>query len=375
MFLESPTLRRLAAVFALCSAPSALCAAEGDKPAPGGAPATEKAPSIEGKFLSNVKQVTDSALFSKAGEGYFSPDGKQIVYQAQPKDYIFYQIYTQDHDGGRPHRISPGRGRTTCAYFSPDGKKLIWASSHLDPKIDDTEAAEKKQLAEDAASGRRRRYSWSFDPWTEIFESDLKGNVTKQLTNEKGYDAEGAYTPDGSRIVFCSDRDGDADLYVMNADGTGVRQLTNAPGYDGGPFTSPDGKWVVFRSDRKEKELLQLYVIGIDGKNETALTDNVGVNWAPYWHPTQPYIIWTGADHSQLGKVPGARPNYDLWLMKYAVQDGKFTHGEPIRVTDDAGADVLPVFSPDGKKLMWTSSRTPDHASQLFLGDFKLPTE
>ena len=62
--------------------------------------------------------------------------------------------------------------------------------------------------------------------------------------------------------------------------------------------------------------MLQIHVIGIDGKNDVALTDNVGVNWAPYWHPTQPYIIWTGADHSD----PKARPNYDLWLMKYDDQ-------------------------------------------------------
>ncbi len=102
----------------------------------------------------------------------------------------------------------------------------------------------------------------------------------------------------------------------MNADGSDVRQLTNEPGYDGGPFISPDGSWVIFRSDRKKEGFLQIHAIGIDGKNDVALTDNVGVNWAPYWHPTKPYIIWTGADHSD----PKARPNYDLWLMKYEEQ-------------------------------------------------------
>src|SRR5690606_36382942 len=163
------------------------------------------------------------------------------------------------------------------------------------------------------------------------------------LTHTPGSDAEGDYTPDGKQIVFCSDRDGDPDLYVMDVDGSNVRQLTNAPGYDGGPFTSPVGKWVVFRSDRKEKELLQIYVIGIDGQNEVALTDNVGVNWAPYWHPTEPYIIWTGADHSD----PNARPNYDLWLMRYEVRDGKFIPGPIQRIIDHPTADVLPVFSPD----------------------------
>jgi Tol biopolymer transport system component len=323
--------------------------------------------SIEGKFLTNIRQVTSG--FVKAGEGYFSPDGKQIVYQAQPLDYPFYQIYTQPLSGGRPKRISTGRGRTTCSYFSPDGQRILFASSHLDPKLDQTEAAERKQQEEDAKAGIRRRYKWDFDPYTDIFEADLNGNILRQLTKSPGYDAEGAYSKDGKLIAFCSNRDGDPDIYVMNSDGSHVRQLTNAPGYDGGPFISPDGKWVIFRSDRNKPEWLQIFVIGIDGKNETQLTDTQGVNWGPYWHPTRQLIIWSGADHSD----PNARPNYDLWLANYQVQGNTFHLGSPIRVTDFAGADVLPVFSPDGNRLMWTSTRTDDHSSQLFLADFHLP--
>jgi TolB protein len=323
--------------------------------------------SLEGRFLSNVRQVTSG--FQRAGEGYFSPDGRSIIYQAVPLDYMFYQIYTQPLAGGRPKLLSTGRGRTTCSYFSPDGTRVLFASSHLDPKLDETEAAEKQQQEADKQAGVRRRYKWDFDPHSDIFEADLDGKIIRRLTDAKGYDAEGAWSKDGRLIAFCSDRDGDPDLYIMNADGSNVRQLTNAPGYDGGPFISPDGQWVIFRSDRKKPEWLQIFVIGIDGKNETQLTDTTGVNWGPYWHPSKPYIIWSGADHSD----PNARPNYDLWLASYAVKEDKFSLGMPVRVTDFAGADVLPVFSPDGAKLMWTSTRTDDHSSQLFIADFKLP--
>ena len=86
----------------------------------------------EATYLSNVRQVTDS--FAKAGEGYFSPDGKQIVFQAVPLEYPFYQIYKQPLDG-KAELISTGRGRTTCSYFHPDGETILFASSHLDPNM------------------------------------------------------------------------------------------------------------------------------------------------------------------------------------------------------------------------------------------------
>ncbi len=359
--MQKSNLLWISAIVVFCFvAPSNLLAADEGQPS--------SASSIEGQYLSNLRQVTSG--FVKAGEGYFSPDGSQIIYQAIRAEYPFYQIYTQPLAGDTPKLTSTGRGRTTCSYFSPDGKRLLFASSHLDPDMDKTEADAIRQAEEDKKSGKRRRYSWDFDPYTEIFEADLNGKILNRLTDAKGYDAEGAYSTDGKQIAFCSDRDGDPDIYLMDSDGSNLKQLTNAKGYDGGPFMSPDQKWIVFRSDREKEHYLQIYVIGVDGKNETALTNSNGVHWAPYWHPTQPYLIWTGADHSN----PRARPNYDLWLARYEVKDSNFSISEPVRVTDSIAADVLPVFTPDGKQLMWTSTRTEDHSSQLFIADFQLPS-
>jgi TolB protein len=332
-------------------------------------PATAKS-ELEPKFLSNIRQVTSG--FTKAGEGYFSPDGKTIVYQAVPAGYPFYQIYTQSLEADKkaePQRISTGRGRTTCAFFTTDGKRILFASSHLDRELDKTEDAERKQQEEDRKNNVRRRYKWDFDPYSDLFVADVSGRIVERLTDSPGYDAEGAYSRDGKKIAFCSMRDGDADIYIMDADGKNVTQLTDAPGYDGGPFISPDGKWVIFRSDRKEAEHLQLHAVSVDGKHDIALTSNNGVNWGPYFHPSKPWIIWSGADHSD----PKARPNYDLWLAKYESTDSTFEIGEPIRVTDFAGADVLPVFSPDGGRLMWTSTRSEDNSSQLFMAEIRLP--
>lgn len=322
-------------------------------------------PKQEAAHLRNIKQVTKD--FVRAGEGYFSPDGKQIIFQAEEKEggNPFYQIFIVDLATGSFRRISPGVGRTTCAFFRPDGKKILFASSHLDPDVKKHQAAEYVQREEDKKKGIRRRYQWDFDPYMDIFEANLDGSGLKNLTNSKGYDAEGAYSADGKHIAFCSNRDGNLELYVMDADGSNVRKLTNAPGcYNGGPFISPDGKKVIFRSDRKKKEYLQIYVINIDGTGEKALTDFEGVAWGPYWWKDSRHIIYSAADHSD----PNARPNYDLWWMD--IENGK-----KARITYAPGADVLPVFSPDYKKLMWTSTRDGKSPAQLYLADFVPPKE
>jgi Tol biopolymer transport system component len=322
--------------------------------------AAAEAGGLERTYLSPPVRVTDGLV--KAGEGYFSADARRICYQGVPAGYPFYQIYVQPFDARSPRiavpqRVSTGRGRTTCCWFSPDGGRLLFASSHLDPALNQTEAAAKAQAEEDAKAGRRRRYQWDFDPEMEIFSARPDGNDLVRLTNSKGYDAECSYSPDGTQILFVSDRDGDADIYVMSADGTNVRQLTNEPGYDGGPFFSPDGTWIAYRTDRVEKDMLQIHVMRADGSGDVALTSGKGVHWAPYWHPTKPWLIWTGADHSD----PAKRPNYDLWMARYeADADAKsprFRIGPPLRITDHEGADVLPSFSPDGTLLMWTASR------------------
>lgn len=315
----------------------------------------------EAKFLSEPKQVTFG--LPRAGEGYFSPDGETIVYQAYPIGYPFYQIYLQPLDERTPRLLSTGRGRTTCAYFHPDGTKLIFASAHTDPAIDKTELAAR----EEAAKGGRRRYQWDFDPYMDIYEIQLDGTGMRRLTDAPGYDAEGSYSPDGKSIVFTSSRDGDADLYIMDADGGNVRQLTNQPGYDGGPFFSPCGRWVIFRSDRQKEHMLQLFAISVDGKTEVQLTDNLDqVNWCPYFHPSGKYLIWSGADYS---KGPMSA-HFNLFTMEIEADDTSFRGGKIQQVTSSTAADVLPVFSPDGKKLMWTSTRGEDGSSQLWIADW-----
>jgi len=333
---------------------------------PGTAPALSAADvaRLEARHLKKIRQVTYG--LAKAGEGYFSPDGQSIIFQAvanlppsifhQPQpDEDGYQIFLAALKDEAPARmVSTGKGRCTCPYFHPSGRSILFASTHLNPST----AAEPPK---GPAYSRTERYRWEFPETMDLFAADLDGRNLVRLTDAPGYDAEASYSPDGSRIVFTSFRDRDAEIYLMDADGKNPRRITHAKGYDGGPFFSPDGKRIIYRSDRKGNDLLQIYVNNTEGTAERAVTNNEFVNWGPYWHPDSRHIIYATSRHGHA--------NYELYLMDV---DG----GAEERITYHEGFDGLPVFSPDNRRLMWTSSgRTADRKSQLFIADFSLKPE
>ncbi len=304
----------------------------------------------EANYLSNIRQLTDESMgLANAGEAYFSPDATTIIFQGTPVGKDDYQIYTLELATNKLKMVSTGKGACTCSFFHPNGKSIIFASTHLDPNLG------KPRPVEDSDD-----YKWQFDAAMDIFEANLDGSNLHRLTSTLGYDAEATFSPDGKRIVFTSNRDGDLELYVMDADGGNPRRMTYGKGYDGGAFFSPDMKTLLYRGDRRHdgKMNLQIRMIDSNGNNDRALTDNPIFNWCPYWHPAGKAFIFTQADHR-------GRPNYDLLM---AAANGKhFT-----RITFDAKFDGLPVFSPNGKKLMWTSKRGGGD-SQVFMADFKLP--
>lgn len=311
----------------------------------------------ESRILSDIVQLTSQDMgFLKAGEAYFSPDMKSIIFQATPHGKSEYQIYTMDLASGDVQMVSTGKGACTCAFYHPSGKKIIFASTHLEP--------DREEPKDDGDGG----YAWPFQEHMDIFEADPDGTNLKRLTDALGYDAEGSYSADGRHIVFTSNRDGDLEIYTMSADGTDQRRLTHGTGYDGGPFYSPDGTTILYRGDRRNdgKQNLQLRMVQADGTNDRAITDNDVFNWCPYWHPTANALIFTRADHAAHSR--GKRPNYDLYMTTTAGD--RF-----VRITSDPDFDGLPVFSPDGKKLMWTSKRGGLDEAQIFLADFRLPDD
>ncbi len=344
-------------------------------------PTTPPDPAPERAILTDVVQLTQG--FDRAGEAYFSPDAKTIIFQASPRGEPHYQMYLAplrwDGDrllgAGEPVRISPKNSRNTCGYFSPDGRSILFAST-----------AGKEDPSEPSSGYQRQgqKYRWDFpagmeiyrtDDWKEmIYRNEPGGGASVDLakhalTDNHVYDAEGSFSPDGKWICFTSMRTGDGDIYVMRADGSDPVRITTAPGYDGGPFFSPDGKRLLYRSDRQHNDLLQVFVAdlafddngAITGmKAEHQLTNDGFVNWGPSWYPDGNHIIYATSRHGHT--------NYELYIMR---DDGTHT----TRVTYCDGADILPFFSPDGRYLMWTSKRTSDHTTQIFAAKFHPPAD
>lgn len=317
-------------------------------------------------LVSSPYQITFEG--PKSGEGYFSVDGKKMIFQSERyPGNPFYQMYLMDLQTGKTDLISKGMGKTTCGWIHPLGKKLLYSSTHLDPQ------SKKKQTEEIETRKKpvKGRYSWSFDDQYDIFSSDLKGRNLKRLTNTLGYDAEGSYSPDGKWIAFASNRSGytdklspedkkmfdqDAsymmDIYIMKEDGTQVRRLTDAKGYDGGPFFSADGKKITWRRFSPNGATAEIYTMNIDGSEQKSVTNLKSMSWAPFYHPSGDYIVFAS---SVLGYS-----NFELFIV-----DSEGTK-KPVRVTFNEGFDGLASFSPDGKKITW-SRRNEKGESQIFI--------
>ena len=305
--------------------------------------------------LANLRQLT---FGGQNAEAYWDWNGGRLVFQSTRPPFGCDQIFTMSADGSDVRLVSTGNGRTTCAFFFPDGRRVIYASTHL--------AGPACPPPPDRSSG----YVWPIYPSYEIFAATLDGGSLVRLTDHEGYDAEGAVSPDGRRIVFTSLREGDLDLYLMDADGANVRRLTDEPGYDGGPFFSWDGRFIVFRASRPESRVdlqeyrdllrqglvrprqLDIYFMRADGTGITRVTRSRGASFAPFMHPGSEQIIFSSNLHDSSGR------SFALYLVNV---DGSGLE----RVTWGETFASFPMFSRDGSKLVFCGSRNAASPREL----------
>src|SRR5919108_1894882 len=208
---------------------------------------------------SQVQQLTRDAFasfyFTKSSEDKnpsWSPDGSQIAFESgrdnQMLTYVNHDNYVMAVDGSNVKRLTDDGADEGGPRWSPNGESIAYAKM---------EYFSKQELIE--------------NPTWDIYVMNADGTNQIQLTDDPANELEPSWSPDGGKIAFISDRNGqNFDIYVMNANGSNVTQLTNDSANEFGPAWSPDGKQIVFNSDRNGN--VQLFIISIDGANLVQLT-------------------------------------------------------------------------------------------------------
>ena len=195
--------------------------------------------------------------------------------------------------------------------------------------------------------GHRVAFMSNRDGNFEIYVANADGSDVHRLTDDPANDFNPAWSPDGRQIAWNSDRnDNDFEIYVMNADGSDVRRLTHASGIDSVPSWSPRGDRIAFESSRAPGDA-EIYLMNADGSGQRDISNDHAANdLNPAWSPNDRWIAFT----SDRDKVNGT-PNNDIFVMNANGRD-------PVNLTRDPANDRNAAWSPDGTQVAFASNRS-----------------
>ncbi|HEY2431448.1 MAG TPA: DPP IV N-terminal domain-containing protein [Vicinamibacterales bacterium] len=222
------------------------------------------------------------------------------------------EIYIADYDGANPRRVTNTTTLNITPVWSPDSQAIAYTSY---------------------------RPSGEFGTYQDIIVSYIQ-------TGERATPAAGSpqrqnylpiYSPDGSRIAFTTNRDGNPEIYVMNRDGSNLRRMTNNPAIDVTPTWSPSGDQLAWVSDRTGAP--HIYVMNADG---------TGVRQLISEYCDRP--TWSSGQFNEIAYAARTGPGYDVKVYNVAT-------GETKKLTDGIGSNESPAFSPNGRHIAFTSTR------------------
>lgn len=254
------------------------------------------------------------------------------------------QVFVMNLDGSNQRQLTSSQGHTWAPVVSPDGTVLMFSTVighhvHSDP-------------SGGALAGESNNH--------DIYVADLVGdsedtlqaiNLENVTATSLAWDNGWSWSPDGKRIAFSSDREGNYEIYTMAADGSDVRRLTNDPASDGWPVWTPDGRTIIFSSNRTGDE--EIFSMDIDGGNLRQLTDR------PDTFDVFPSISPDGRQIAFSSQIPGIEQGA-IWIMDINGSNLR-------RVTNAAALDNIPDWCPDGKQIVFMSNRDGNPNGNVYI--------
>jgi hypothetical protein len=198
--------------------------------------------------------------------------------------------------------------------------------------------------------GTKIAFMNNYDGDYEICIMNADGSGARQLTKNSATDTYPTWSPDGTKIAFASNRDGDVDIWVMNADGTQQTNITNDdPWDDDDPHWSPDGRWIAITTDRYNA--LNVMLLTPDGKTQVGLAWNQYANWFDSWSPDGKSLL---VDSNREG-------DYDIYRFDIPQTDPvQWDLLVPTVLANDSAVEGPAIWSPDGKQIALSSNRDGD---------------